>query len=451
MNFTKEVKRLDKSNINLTLTIPKDEVNARYQDMLKEYTKSIQIPGFRKGKVPQGVLERKFGEALVQDALGRIIQTTLEEVFEDKELPRAEKPLPYATPELQGEPKLELDKDFQFSVVYDVVPEVKIGSWKGIKVEYPYAEVTKEEIGKELEAIRERNAIVMDIDDTTAQKDNLVTIDYQIFEEDGSVSDDMQRKDFAFALGSGTNHYQFDNDIIGMKKDETKEFDKKFPDDFFDSSLAGKTRKVKITLTALKEKKLPDLDDDLAQDVDEKFNTLDDLKNNIKEKLEKSLEARLRDAKTSALLEKIMETTPVTIPESMIKAEVEGRWRRLAQYYGTDPKTMVNIMGTGEGSEQRYSEWSETAHKALHSRLIIETLLEEQKIEVSDEDVDKELERIAADANTTLEEVEKHYDEQGILYLKEEIKERRLIDMMFAENTLKPGKKESFLDFMNRN
>jgi len=451
MNITKQIKKLDKSNVDLNLTVPKDEVSTIYRDMLKDYTKNLQLPGFRKGHVPQEVLERKYGDALKQDALGRIIEAALHEVFEDKDLPREEKPLPYASPELQGEPVLELDKDFQFSVVYDVLPEIKISSWKGLKVEYPYSEVKKEDIDKELEGIRERNAIVMDRDDAAkAVKGDVATIDYQIFEEDGTPSETLQRKDFAFTLGSNTNPYQFDDDIIGMKKGETKEFDKKFDDNYFEASLAGKKRKVSITLTVLKEKKLPDLDDDLAQDVDEKFKTLEDLKSNIKERLEKALETRIRDTKTSALLAKIMEDTPVTLPESMIQAEVEGRWRRMAQYYNMDPQTMINIMKNGDGDE-RQKEWREVSIKALHSRLIIETLIEEQKIDVSDDDVSKEFDRIAAENNTTVDEVEKHYDEQGILYLKEEIKERRLIDMMFEQNTLKQGKKENFLDFMNQN
>jgi len=453
MTVSKQIKRLDKSNIDLNLTVPKDEVQVIYRDMLKDYTKNLQLPGFRKGHVPQEVLERKYGDVLKQDALGRIIEAALHEVFEDKDLPRAEKPLPYTSPELQGEPVLDMDKDFQFSVVYDVLPEIKISSWKGLKVEYPYSEVKKEDIDKELESIRERNAIVMDRDDAAkAVKGDVATIDYQIFEEDGTPSETLQRKDFAFSLGSNTNPYQFDDDIIGMKKGDTKEFDKKFDDNYFEASLAGKKRKISITLTALKEKKLPDLDDDLAQDVDEKFKTLEDLKSNIKERLEKALEVRIRDTKTSSLLAKIMENTPVTLPESMIQAEVEGRWRRMARYYNMDPETMVNIMKNGDGDAGVHQkEWREVSIKALHSRLIIETLIEEQKIEVSDDDVSKEFDKIAAENNTTVEEVKKHYDDQGVLYLKEEIKERRLIDMMFEQNTLKQGKKENFLDFMNQN
>ncbi|MCL2271630.1 MAG: trigger factor [Treponema sp.] len=449
MAFKKEIKYLDKSNINLIITVPKDDVHKQYQDMLSDYIKDIQLPGFRKGKVPKEVFERKYADALKQDALSRIIESTLQEVLQDENLPRNEKPLPYATPELQGEPKFEFEQDLQFSVVYDVLPEVKIGSWKGIKAEYSYAEVEETDIERELEAIRERNAIVMDKDDSAqAAKNDVVTINYLVMEEDGVTESKIKRDDFVFTLGSNTNLYQFDDEITGMKKSETKEFEKKFEEGFFEPSLCGKSRKVRITLTSLKEKKLPDLDDDLAQDVDEKYKTLEDLKNNIKDRLIKNLEKNLRDVKTGELLKIIMENTPVVIPESMIKAEVDGRIRRMAQYYNVDADSMMQIMSL---DDKRQNEWRETAVKALHSRLIIETLMEEQKIEATSEDIEKEFESIASANNAEVEEIRKHYNEQALLYLKEDIKEKKITDILLAENTLIPGKKENYLDFMPDN
>ena len=449
MSVKKEVKRLDKSNIELTVTVPKEDVASRYQEMLKDYLKDIQIPGFRKGKVPKEVFERKYAEALKQDALSHIVEASLREIFEDKDLPRSEKPLPYSVPELRDEPQLDFERDAVFSVVYDVLPEVKIGAWKGLKVEYPYAEVKKEDIDREIEGIRERNAIVMDRDDSApAKKGDIVTIDYQIFDDDGSEPENLRRKDFAFTLGSNANIYQFDDDIVGMKKGESKTVDKKLPDDHADSFMAGKTRKTRVTLTSLKEKKLPDLDDDLAQDVDEKFKTLDDLKNSVTERLNSNLERRSREVKTSELLKKIMENTPVVLPESMINSEIEGRFRRLAKYYNTSAEAVSQAMA---GNEERRKEWREAAEKALHSRMIIETLIEEQKFDITDDDTRKELERIASESGMDIEEVRKHYDDQGMLYLKEDIKEKRVIDTLLAENTLKPGKKENYLDFMTDN
>jgi len=450
--INKEIKRLEKSNVMLSITVPKEDIRTQYDDMIKEYTKTLQLPGFRKGKVPRDVLEKKYSEALKGDAMGRIMESTLQEVFKEENMPRSEKPLPYSTPELQGEPVLDLEQDLQFSVIYDVLPEVKLGQWKELSAEYSYAEIEEGDINKELEELRERNAIVMDRDDTAGAANNdVVTVDYLIYEENGELPEETntenQRKDFTFTLGTGVNAYKFDDDIAGMKKGETKEFDKKFDDDYIIHKLAGQTRKVKISLTSLKEKKLPDLDDDLAQDVDEKYQTLNDLKDSIKQRLEKQLDTRIRERKVSELLKMIMESTPVVIPESMIKTEIEGRWRRIARYYNTSIENVRQMMQIGEKEDQ----WREEAQKALHSRLIIETLMEEQKIEVSDEDLEKEFESIAAANNTQAEEVKKHYDENAVLYLKEDIREKKITDILLAENSFKPGKKENYLDFMTDN
>ncbi|GHV95285.1 trigger factor [Spirochaetia bacterium] len=453
-NVTKEITRLEKSNVKLSLTVPKDEVRSQYQDLLKDYSKNIQLPGFRKGKVPQEVLERKFGESLKGEALGKIIESAVSEVFQDENLSREERPLPYSTPQVQDEPKFDLEQDLTFSVVYDVLPKVTVGQWKGLEVEVPDAGVSDEDLNRELEEVRDRNAIVMDRDEgAVAEKDNVVTVNYSEIGENGEALPNSDRQDFVFTLGSGYNIYKFDDEITGMKKGETREFTKTFPADFEDASLAGQTKKLRVTLTALKQKQLPALDDDLAQDVDEKYKTLDDLKNSIRDRLNKNLERRLKEIKTSRLLEKIMENTPVIIPESMIRVELDGRIRNLARRFNTSAEGVMQMLAqSGDGLENIEKEWRPAAEKALHSRLIVETLIEEQKFEAGDEEVEKELETMAAESGTALEEFKKYYEQDNMKeYLKEDIKERKLFDMLLAENTLKPGKKENYLDLMADN
>ena len=454
MAVTKEITSLEKSNVRLSLTVPRDEVRSGYLELLREYTKTIQLPGFRKGKVPREVLERKFGESLQSEALGSIIEKTLEEALQDESLPRGEKPLPYSAPTLDGKPVFSLDEDLRFQVVYDVLPQVRVGQWKGLEFEAPWAEVSEEDIARELETVRERNAIVIDCDDGAPARDgDVVTVDYCELGETGEEAANSRRQDFVFTLGSGLNIYQFDNEVIGMKKGETKDFAKTFPADFKDAALAGQTKQVRVTLTSLKEKKLPDLDDDLAQDVDEKFATLDDLKNSIRERLSKNLARVLREIKINRLLEKIMETTPVVLPESMVRTELEGRLRRLAQRFNTDTETVMQMLAQGgDGLDKIETEWRPAAERALHSRLIVETLMEEQKPEVSDEDMEKELETMSAESGISREDYQKYYGEDALKEtLRDEIKERKLLDMLLAENTIKPGKKETYLDLMGDN
>ncbi|MDR1279014.1 MAG: trigger factor [Treponema sp.] len=454
MTVSKEITPQEHSSVKLTLTVGKDDVRSEYDGILGKYGKNLQIPGFRKGKAPREILIRKFGNMLKDETLETILEKSITEVFEDESLGRAERPLPYSTPQMQDKPRFDLEQDLTFSVVYDVLPKVAVGQWKGLEAEIPDVGVEDGDLARELEEIRDRNAFVLDRDEgAAAEKDNVVTVDYCETGEDAGVIPGTERQDFVFTLGSAYNIYKFDDEIMGMKKGETRDIEKTYPADFSDTELAGKTKKIRVTLTALKEKKLPELDDDLAQDVDEKFRTLDDLKNSIRERLEKNLGKQLRSIKVSNILEKIMENTSIDIPESMIRIELESRWRNLARRFGASVEDVVKMMEkSGKKLEEIQDEWRPSAVKALHSRLIVETLIEEQGMSASDEEMEKELETIAEESGNTLEEVKKYYAEENMReYIREDIKEQKLFDILLAENTIKLGEKTNYLDIMGNN
>ncbi|MDR1858354.1 MAG: trigger factor [Treponema sp.] len=454
MSVTKEITRLEKSNVRLSLTIPREDVQSQYQGLLKDYCKNVQLPGFRKGHVPQEVLERKFGESLKGEALGKIIEQAVGEALGDEGLPRDERPLPYSQPELQGEPKLDFGEDLVFSVVYDVLPSVSIGQWKGLEVEVPSVAVSEDDIARELAEVRERNAFVLDRDESAeAQNGDVVTVTYCELDDNDEMLSNSQREDFAFTLGSGQNAYQFDDDIVGMKKGETRVFAKTYAADTEIKAFAGTTKRFRLSLSALKEKKLPDLDDDLAQDVDEKYHTLDDLKKSIRERLEGTLERRIRELKINKLLEKIMENTPVTLPESMVRVELDGRIRNLARQFGIDNEKVLEILAmSGGGLGDIETKWRPAAEKALHSRLIVDTLMEQEHIDAGDGDIEKELEDMAEESGESVEEIKQHYGEGTIKELiRDNVKERKLFDMLLAENTIKTGPAANYLDVMANN
>jgi len=457
VNVKKEIERLEKSNVKLTMTVGKDDVLAEYNDMLNEYTKTIQIPGFRKGKVPREVLLRKFGDALKQEAMGRIVEKSVETVFSDESMPRDERPLPYSRPEIQDEPKLDLESDLKFAVIYDVLPKITIEKWEGIEVEVPDVIISDDDISRELEQIREQNAIVLDREENdTAEKDNVVTVNYCELTEAGETAPGTERQDFVFTLKTGTeestNFYRFDDEITGMKKDETRDFTKTYPEDFTDKELAGQTKKLRVTLTALKSKKLPDLDDDLAQDVDEKYKTLDDLKNNIREKLSNTLKMRMDDVRHNKILEKMMEAAPVILPDSMVNMELDGRWRNLARRFNTDNEGLHKMMGQQGGSSQEILEkWKPDAARALHSRLIVETLMENLKLEATDEEYEKEVDTIAG-AGENAGQIRDYYrTDQMKELLKDQIRERKLFAILSEKNTIKTGDKMKYLEFLSVN
>jgi trigger factor len=455
VTVSKEIERLPKSSVKLSVTIGKEDVRSEYDALLSDYSKTIQIPGFRKGKAPRDVLIRKFGEALKGEALSKIMEKSITEIFQDESLPREDRPLPYSTPEIQGElPVLDLDADLSFSMVYDTVPQISVGKREGLEVEIPDAKVEEEDLNRELELIRERNAIVLDRDDDTpAAAGDVVTVNYSELSDDGEALEGTGREDFVFTLGSGYNIFKFDDEVIGMKKGETRDITKSYPEDFENGELAGKTKRIRVTLTALKEKKLPDLDDDLAQDVDEKFDTLEDLKADVRDRLNKNLKQRLKEITNSALLEKIMEDTPVEVPESMIRIELESRWRNLAQRFGTDWKGMEKLMArTGKDLDTVFGEWRPDVIRALQSRIIVETLIRDLDFEVSDEDLEKEYKTIAKDNNTSVTDIKKLYEEENAKeFLKEELKERKLFELLASKNTIKKGSPKKYLDLIPNN
>jgi trigger factor len=448
------ITRLEHSAVRLTLTVGKDDVRARYTELVNEYLKSAAIPGFRKGKVPREVLERKFGPVLKGEAINKIFGQAITEVFDDESFPKENKPLPYSTPRIDGdEPVLDPEQDLSFSVVYDVLPVVNVSPWKGLEVEIPDVAVEEEDIRRELEEIRERNAIVLDRDDGEgAAKNDVVTINYSELDDGGNPVKGSERQDFVFTLGSGYNLYQFDDDLTGMKKGETRDITKTFPADYTHREVAGKTLTIRVTLTALKEKKLPDLDDDLAQDVDEKYATLEDLKNSIRERLTGSLNARLRDITVLKILEKVLESTPIDLPESMVTLELDSRFRNLAMRFNINPEELAqNLIKTGQDPEKLRQDWRTDAEKILKRRVIIETLLRDLNLEASDGEVEEEIEKLSKDSGASPEEIKKYYEQENVReYLKENIKERKLFDLFIAENTVKKGEKETYLDLMAR-
>jgi trigger factor len=447
MNLDKHITKLEKSRAKLDVTIKQDEIAKAYQEILQKYSKTIQIPGFRKGKVPVKVLETKYGEALKGDVAGDIMEKALGEIFESAN--EHERPLPYSQPVMEKAPDFKLDADFTFSVTYDVFPEVKLGTIDGFKIEVPVVAIGDAEMKEELDAIRDRNAIVVDRNDgDKAAKDNIATVNYCELGDDGKVIAGTERQDFTFTIGTGYNIFKFDDEVTGMKKGETKDFTKKFPADFEDKDIAGTTKKIRVTLTALKARNLPELDDDLAQDVNEKYKTLADLKADIKKNMETALENKLKEIRSNGLLEKMVEANPFDLPETMVAAELESRWQMLAQRFRTDVAQLEKmITASGQTKESMLAEWKAEAEKLLKSRVIVELLLKDREIAVTPEDVEAEYAKMAENASISIDEVKKHYaDARRKEYLIDDIKEQRLYAQLLEKCTLTKGKKTAFAD-----
>lgn len=426
MKLTTEFTNLEKSAVKLTVTIAKKDVQESYNSIVAKYVKSAQIPGFRKGHVPANVLERKYGDAIKADALSEIIDKSLNEIFEKE---TENRPLPYQQPVMDQVPEFDVSKDLTYTVTFDVFPKVEVKDFAGIEVKEPQVTVGDKELEDELKAIQERNAVVMDKKaDETAEKDNIVTIDYK--EENGE-----NRNGYVFTVGSADDIYKISNDVIGMKKDETKEVSK---DD----------KKITLTVKAIKTRQLPALDDDLAQDVSEKFKTLDDLKADIKRNLEVAKTRKIAEIKSQSLLEQLVEKNAFDIPASMLAAELDGRWRMMAQQFQTTPEQLEKmIAASGQTKEAMLEQWTGDSEKMLKSRIIVDSLLRSKNISVTPEEIEAQYAKIAEDGGMTVEEVKNHYsDPRSKEWLIEDTKEQKLYEELYKEVKVSKGDKVSFAD-----
>lgn len=442
----KSVEKLENSSVKLSITVKGDEAKKEYNGLLAKYGKEAQIKGFRKGKVPATVLERKFGEGIRGEVAGNIMDKSLREAFETVE----EKPLGYTHPEVVGEPELEVGEDFTFEVKYDVFPEFELKEYKGLELTETQVSVTKKDEEAELKAIQEQNSVVMDKKDGVVADDSIVTIDYCELDDEKNEVEGKKREDFVFTVGTGYNLYKVDEEIKGMKKDEEKIIEKEYPEDFEAKELAGRKVAVRVLVKAVKEKILPELDDELAQDVDEKYETLDDLrkalKKQCKDKAKEKVEAELK----KQAVDKLVEKTEISVPKSMVDAELENSWRNFVQQSRMQEEQLLGFLEMqGQTKDQLLETWREDAVKGVKGQLIIGKIMEDEKIEIDDKEFEKELQKQADMYNMPVEDLKKSFGENNLNdYLKSDMKTSKVYDMLIKEATITKGEKVKYADYI---
>jgi trigger factor len=445
----KNVEREDNSSVKVTLTVDKDTVKNEYDKVVKDYAKNVHIKGFRKGKVPPEVLERKFGDSLKAEASQKIVEESFKEILDNLE----EKPLPYAQPELIDELDFNVDKDFTFAVRYDTFPEIELGEYKGLTIKAPTIKVSDEDLERELTAIQEQNALVTDKDEGAVEDQDVVTLDYWEVDENDEPIEGTSREDFVFTVGTGYNYYKIDDDVKGMANGEEKIVEKAYDDDIDIEELKNTKKRIAMRVKAIKQRKMPDLDDELAQDVSDKYETLDDLKKDIKERLDETAKNRERQMKIDALMDQIAENSTVPLPESMVQAELDNQWRNFAQRYGMNPDDIDKILSSqGQGRESLYQEWRPDVEKNLKKRLLIGKIIEEEGVEATDEEIEEKIAEQAERSNMSTEEARDYFEKNNLMdYLKQDIQEQKVFDSLLGEATVKKGDTLNFLDAVGGN
>ena len=388
----KKTERREHSSVNLTITVGKNAIKKEYDELIDKYSKSVQLKGFRKGKVPVEVLERKFGPSLMDETAENIIQKSLEQAMEGAE----EQPLPYSVPRLDSDEKLKLDEDYTYTVSFDVYPEFQLPEHKGLTFEKLQVSITKEDLDRELAALQEQNSLVVDKKDTVVQKADIVNLNFCELDEAGQELENTRRESFVFEVGTGYNLYKIDEEILGLKQDEESIIRKKLPDDFQPPELAGKDLVLKVKINSIKEKKLPEINDELAQDISDKYETLEDLKKDIRGRLKDFADRKVRENSVSQLLDKIVEKAEIDLPQSMIDRDLDLQWQNLlSRFQGNEQFVLEQLKGENKSKEDFLEEMKPASERRIKLQLIVGKLVETEKIEVSEEETDAQIRKEA--------------------------------------------------------
>ena len=334
----------EKSQKALTMTIAAADLQKAYGEKLAKYAREMTFKGFRKGKAPIDFVTRQIGDYVREE----VVYDTIDSTFnaEVEKLAMEDRPLPYAKASIEGEDKLKdykLGEDLTVTIAYDVFPAVELGQYKGLELEVLDGQVTDADIDAEVESLREQNANIMN-KEGEAKLGDIATVDYAELDEAGVAIEATKRNDFTFTLGSSYNQYKIDDEVVGMKVGDQKTVDKSYGEDFSDESLRGRSVKLSITLTKLKERVLPEVDDDFAQDVKEEYKTVADLREGIRKNLTESLENMQKDEKLDLVFSALRKSSKYTIPQSMRDFSIRTETRNQLRQMGYDAQTVDRMM-----------------------------------------------------------------------------------------------------------
>ena len=384
-----QVEKLEKSMAKLTIEVSAEEFNAAIDKAYKKNRNRIAMPGFRKGKAPRAMIEKMYGAGIFyEDAANIIIPDAYENAAKESELEIV------SQPEIAVE-QIEKDKEFIFTATVATKPEVTLGDYKGIEVEKKTAEVTDEELTAEIDRVRESNSRMITVDDRATQDGDTVVIDFDGY-VDGEQFQGGKAENYTLVLGSHSFIDNFEDQLVGKNIGDEVEVNVTFPEKYQAEELQGKPAVFKVKINEIKVKELPELDDDFAQDVSD-FDTLDEYKNDLKSKLLENKEAALKRDKEETVIGKIIDNAQMEIPEPMVDMQTRQMAQEFAQRIQSQGLSLEQYMQFTRMTQQKMlDELKPQALKRIQSRLVLEAVVAAENIEISDEDVNKEIEEMAA-------------------------------------------------------
>ena len=384
-----QVEKLENNTAKLTIEVEASKFDKAIQKAYQKNKNKFNIPGFRKGKVPYAMVEKMYGAAVFyEDAANELISGAYAQAAEESGLEIVARPEINVT-------QIEKGKPFIFEAEVTTKPEVKLGKYKGIKVEKADTKVTAKEVNAELDKIKEQNARLVAADDKAIEEGDQATIDFEGF-VDGVAFEGGKGEDYPLTIGSHSFIDTFEEQLIGKNIGEEVDVNVTFPEEYHAEELKGKPALFKVTVKEIKKKELPELDNDFVEDVSE-FSTVDEYKASIKTKIEEKKADEAKSAKEEATIEKIIEGAKMEIPDAMVDSQVRQMAEDFARRISAQGLTIDQYFQyTGLTSDKLLEQMRPQALKRIQSRLVLEAVADKENFEVTDEDVNNEINDMAS-------------------------------------------------------
>lgn len=399
-----KIENLQSSRVKATFTVTPEEFENALDKAFVKVNAEVKVDGFRKGHLPRAVFEKKFGvEALYEEALNVVLNAKAQEVFADENL--APKVCGEFEPSIETK-DFERGKEFEVSLSFDVIPTVELPEYKGLEVKKQVLEATEEEINQAVEQERKYRATTQTKENQVVENGNPIVFDFE-GSIDGQLFDGGSAKDYELVVGSGQFIPGFEDQLIGMKKDEVKDIVVTFPENYHEKSLAGKPATFKVTLHEVKEEVLPELNDEFVKSLGvNDVNTVEELKASKKAQIETSKARTEKDRQIDDLINQILDNTHVELPQSLVKSfadRVRSQYEQQAKMYNIDFEVFLSLMGTDKETFEKTT--NEQASRQALFEIVMREIIKKENLMPTQEEIETRAESLAASSKQTKDQV----------------------------------------------
>ncbi len=422
--------QVEKNLVKLTFEISREELERGIDMAYKKNMKKLNVPGFRKGKVPKAVVEKYYGEEVFyDDAINYVLPDLYDAALKEADVEAVARPEIDIAEIKKGEP-------IEVTALVTTKPEVKLGKYKGIKIDKIEYTVSEEDIDKDIDAVRKKNARLVTVEDRAVENGDITVIDFEGF-VDGVAFPGGKGENYELEIGSGSFIPGFEEQIIGAQKEADVEVNVTFPEEYHAAELAGKAAMFKVKVHEIKMREYPELDDDFASEVSE-FETMKEYRESVKEKLTKNAEERAKTETEDAVVEKAVEASSVDIPEAMIEAQIDRMVNDFAQrlsYQGMNLDMYMQY--TGSTMESFREGFKEQAEKQVRTSLVIEAIAKAEGIEANDEEIDEKIVEMGKMYNMETEKLKELLRPEDMDGIAKEITFVKTIEMLVNKSSVK--------------